>query len=65
MPFYVKEWIHALKETENARRTDNTDALRRAGYDIATESGKLQDFYLHMAAKTAEEENGRKQKQCD
>lgn len=65
LPFDVEEWTHALKETEKARRMDNTEALRRAGYDIASESGKLQDFYLHMAAKTAEEENGRKQKQCD
>lgn len=39
-------WTGVLRENSTGQRHDNVDALRAAGYDIAAESGKLQDFYL-------------------
>ena len=50
LPLKTETWVQALRGVSSVRR-DNAPALRAAGYDIETESARLQDFYLQ--SKTA------------
>ena len=41
-----EEWADCILKTAEAGKFNRTEEIRSAGYDIRTEAGKLQDFYL-------------------
>ncbi len=49
LPQEIAAWTAALPCERGKGRADNLALLRAAGYDIAAESRKLQDFYLSTA----------------
>lgn len=45
-----ESWAETILSFRNFKRKDTSDAVRRAGFDVATTAAWLEDFYLRVAS---------------